>query len=404
MRLTLSLLAGLTVLAPVAAFAAQEGNPFAPVMLVNERTITAYELSQREKFLEMMSGPGDHTDEAMKGLIDDRLRLIEAARYGIKPTEDEIKAGMLEFAQRGNMTTDQFLQKLQEGGVDPQTFRDFVTAGQAWRDVVRATIAPRVSVTDAEVKDSRQLSLAHGQPRLLISELILPATPEYIGQTAPLAEQLSQTLKGDAAFSAAAQQYSVSDSAKQGGKLDWIPVTNLPQTVVSAVIGLSPGQVSKPVNLPNAIALFELRGLADAPPPPAQMVTVEYLEWSIPDVRTPAGAALAAEVRAKVTTCGDLYGFVKRAGGPALVHSSDLLPKVPADVALELAKLDPGEVSTTLSDGSGTRLLMLCSRMVTPDPKVTEDDLKSELFSAKVNALADARLDQLRAAANIRQP
>ncbi len=404
MRLTLSLLAGLAALAPVAALAAQDGNPFAPVMLVNERTITAYELAQREKFLEMMSGPGDHTDEAMKGLIDDRLRLIEAARYGVRPTEDEIKAGMLEFAQRANLTTEQFVQKLQEGGVDPQTFRDFITAGQAWRDVVRATIAPRVTVTDADVRDARALSRAHGEPRILISELILPATPEYIGQTAPLAEQLSQTLKGDAAFAAAARQYSVSDTAKNGGQLDWIPVTNLPQTVVSAVIGLSPGQVSKPVNLPNAIAIFELRGLADAPPPPADMVTVDYLAWTIPDVRTPAGAALADEVRHKVTTCGDLYGFVKRAGGPQLTRTTEALPKVPADVALALARLDPGEVSTSIAEGSGTRLLMLCSRTVTPDPKATPDALKAELFSARVNALADSRLDQLRAAANIRQP
>ena len=77
---------------------------------------------------------------------------------------------------------------------------------------------------------------------------------------------------------------------------------------------------------------------------------------------------------------------------------------MPADVALELAKLDPGEVSTTIRQGPNTVLLMLCSRTVTETPPQSQDDLRNALFNARVNTLADAKLDKLRAAANIRTP
>ena len=372
--------------------------------MVNERAITSYEVTQREALLTLLSGPGDHHDEAIKGLIDDRLRVAEAKRDGLIVGDTDVKNGMTEFAARSNLKVDEFLAKLQQGGVDPQTFRDFVIAGLAWRAVVSATIAPTVKVSDADIEDARQLSLAHAVPRVLLSELILPATPEYIGQTGPLAEHLSATLKGDAAFAAAAQQYSVSDSAKNGGKIDWIPVSNLPQTVVTAIVGLSPGEVSKPLLLPNAIGLFELRGLADAAPPSAAQISVDYMEYRIPDVHTPEGAAALARVHDKATGCGDLYGLAKGAPEGILTRVSQTLTAVPADVALELAKLDPGEVSTTIRQGPNTVLLMLCSRTVTETPPQSQDDLRNALFNARVNTLADAKLDKLRAAANIRTP
>jgi peptidyl-prolyl cis-trans isomerase SurA len=404
MRLTLSLTACLALLAPGLSAAAQDGNMFAAAVMVNERAVTRYEVAQREALLSLLSGPGDHHDEAIKGLIDDRLRLAEAARYGLVVGDTDLKNGMEEFAARSNLKADEFLQKLQQGGVDPQTFRDFVKAGLAWRAVVSATIAPTVKVSDADIQDARALSLAHGVPRVLLSELILPGTPEYIGQTGPLAEQLSATLKGDAAFAAAAQQYSVSDSAKNGGKIDWIPVSNLPQSVVTAIISLSPGQVSKPLALPNAIGIFELRGLADANLPPAAQINVDYMEYQIPDIRTPEGAAALARVHDRTTGCGDLYGLAKGAPEGTLTRVSQGLPAVPADVALELAKLDPGEVSTTIRQGPNTVLLMLCSRTVTENPPPTQEALRNALFNDRVNTLADAKLDQLRAAANIRTP
>jgi peptidyl-prolyl cis-trans isomerase SurA len=379
-------------------------NPFAAALYVNGRAITNYEVAQRERFLAALEGPGDHHDEAVKALIDDKLRLFEAAKYDIKPTDAEVKAGMDEFASRAKLTSDQFLAELEKAGVDPQTFRDFVKAGQAWRAVVQGTIAPTVTVTDADVKDSRALSLAHGVPRLLLSELIMPATPQYAPQTVPLAEQLSATLHGDAAFSAAAKKYSASDTASKGGKLDWISASQLPQPVVQAVTGLAPGQVSKPVALPNAIGIFEMRGLSDAPAPPPGRIEVDYAEYLLPGIRTPDVAAAAARLRARAETCNDLYKLAKGQPADVLTRVTQALPKVPADVALELAKLDPGESSTNLTRGNNTVFLMLCARTVTETPPQTPEEMKNALFAAKVNALADQKLDELRAAAIIRKP
>ena len=45
-------------------------------------------------------------------------------------------------------------------------------------------------------------------------------------------------------------------SRTNGGKVDWIPVANLPPQVRAAVSQLGQGQVSDPVPLPGAVGLF----------------------------------------------------------------------------------------------------------------------------------------------------
>ncbi|OIQ69465.1 chaperone SurA precursor [mine drainage metagenome] len=401
MRLTRLSTALLILMLPAGMTAAADANPFAAVATVNERAITNYELSQRIAFLQLLNGPGDHHDEALKGLISDRLQMTEAARLGITVTDAQIKAGEDEFAARAKLATPDFIAQLNKAGVATQTLRDFVEAGLAWRAVVGGVIAPRVTVTAADVKDAQALSLAHGVPRVLLSELVLPATPEYIAQTGPLADQLSKTLHGDAAFSAAAQKYSASASAKQGGKLDWLPTANLPPAVLTAVLSLSPGQVTSPMALPNALVLFEMRGLEDAAPVPSADVSVDYMEYLIPGGHSAEALAEAARIKAKAHSCDDVYGAVKGTPPDQLTRTTQKLAAVPTDIGYALAKLDPGEVSTDLTRGSALVYLMLCSRIVTPTPPLTEDQMRAGLFDQRVNGLANVYLAKLRAAAII---
>ncbi len=407
MRLTSILIVSLlTLAAPLAPMAAgaqtAAGNPFAPVARVNETAITRYELSQREKLMTVLSGPGDHREQALKALIDDRLRLDRAAKLGITVSDANLKAAEEEFAKRTKLSLAQLQQTLTRDGVAPQTFRDFIRAGLAWRDVVGATIAPQVTIDKAEVRDAQALSLAHGLPEVLISELILPATPQYVAQTKPLAEQLSRTLHGDAAFSAAARKYSVSQSASRGGKLDWMPASNLPPSVVNAVLALSPGEVSPPIAIPNALVLFEMRGLRDAKGPAPDQIKVDYLSVTLPG--TPAQAsAEAARIGARATACDDVYPLVRKLPRDAVRRVDARLPKVPADVVLGLARIDPGEYALLPGAGGTSRFVMLCSRRIEDNPPKPLDALRGELFNSKVNAMADLALARLRAQAIIQR-
>ncbi|MEM1008219.1 MAG: signal peptide peptidase SppA, partial [Myxococcota bacterium] len=73
--------------------------------------------------------PGNPLVEARNALIDDRLKQQVLAQFGLAPTPEAIEEGMTNFAQRAELSREEFIQALGENGVSEETFRDFVTIG-----------------------------------------------------------------------------------------------------------------------------------------------------------------------------------------------------------------------------------------------------------------------------------
>ncbi len=403
MRLKNMLIMGFFMVSAAMPVQAQQ-NLFAAHLLVNDQAITKYELEQRALFLKLLRTPGDPLTEAEKRLVEDKLRLQAAKAADIKLTPEELEAGMTEFASRANLTTETFLAAIGEGGVAPETFRDFVTAGLVWRNVVRAKFGAQANVSEADIDRALALESQRGAVRVLLSELILPATPDVAAQSEALARQLSAELQGEAAFAAAVAQYSVAPTRDQGGRIDWLPLANLPPQLAPVLLALSPGDVSVPVPVTNAIAIFLMRGLEDGGTPSASAVSVDYAEYLIPGGHGAQALAAAATLRAGVKVCGDLYLPANGKPPEQLQRQTQPMDQVPGDVGLELARLDPGESSTALERGGNLLFLMLCSRTPVSETPPNRDEVRSRLINEKLEGLSETYLAQLLADAHIVAP
>jgi peptidyl-prolyl cis-trans isomerase SurA len=76
---------------------------------------------------------------------------------------------------------------------------------------------------------------------------------------------------------------------------------------------------------------------------------------------------------------------------------------VPRDYAIELSKLDPGEVSTTLTRNGGETLvfLMLCKRVAERNAEADRDSVRSALRQNILQGYSARFVQQLRADARI---
>ena len=367
---------------------------FSPRLYVNDRAVSNYEVQQRTLFLTLLRAPGDIEAEAIKGLIEDRLRGAEAKRLGLSLTAEAVTAGLNEFASRANLTGEQFVQALGQAGVAPETFRDFVSAGLIWRDVVRAKYAGTVTISEAEIDRAIARSKQATKARLLLSEIVIPGRDALA-----IEEKLKREKATATAFTAAAKRYSKAPSAKDGGALDWLPLANLPAEVRAAVIGLEKGQISDPVRVPGGLAVFYLRDIAQDPTEELAPSEVKYAQFLVPN-----DAVSAAEVRAKVDVCDDLYGVAKGLPDDRLTVDTQPIGQVPAAIGAELAQLDPGESSTAITRGPWRVFLMLCSRTPVQDLPAQRDDIRAQLINARLGGLAERYLSELRSDAIIREP
>lgn len=390
-----ALLCGALLAAPLSA-----QDMFTPRLYVNNRVITQYEVSQRALFLQVLRSPGNLEEEALRALVEDRLRQSEAQRLKLTLSEDEIRAGMEEFAGRANLTAEALIGEFAKVGVSAETFRDFVAAGLLWRKVVRARFLGQVPISENDVDRALEASARPRALKVLASELVIPIPEGSDGlEQLALADRLSQSISGEGAFAAAARQYSAAPTAGRGGQLDWIPLANLPAAIGASVLALGPGEVSDPLQVPGAVVLFLLRDVArDETAEPIQ-VTVEWAEFLVPD-----DAAEIARIQAATDTCTDLYPLANGLPEDRLTVTTQAVSEVPGDVGLELAKLDPGEISVALTRSGFRRLLMLCQRQQTQEEPPTRDQIRERVINQKLEGLAEGYLEELRAAAIIREP
>ncbi len=392
------LLCALVLVALIPAETRAQSSRFAPAIKINEFAISYYEIDQRELMLQVLGTIGDLRKQAIGHLIDDRLQSLAAKDLGMTVSQEEVEAGMAEFAQRANLTTEQFITEIAKGGVEPETFRDFVASGLLWRKVIQVKFQSKALVSESDLDAAMALGNTAVGESALLSELILPLGTAQDAQNMQLAQNLSRQIRGFAAFEQAARTYSAAATAQQGGKLDWAPLANLPPQISTKLLALNIGEVTQPIQLPNAIALFQLRGLRAGRSIKAKTVSIDYIQFLIPGGRTDVTLGQARHLAGLIDTCNDFQALVTEEG--AAQFSRNILPvrAIPSDVARELAQLDANETSSALVSGENSEFLvflMLCGR-TTELAEGAREEVRLALFNQRIEAFGQGFLQELK--------
>jgi len=398
-----SIIAGAAVtaalLSPLSPARAQ--NLFSPAAYVNDAVVTHYELQQRIRFLRLLNRLGNLREAAMDGLIDDRLRTQAAEELGINISEEQIRQGMEEFVSgTGGESAELFIEEIEGAGVDLQTFRDFVEASLLWREAARSRFGPRAQVTESEIDRAIALASNRAGARVLLSEIIIPAPEGREAEALQLAGEMSR-ISSDSEFASAARTYSAAASRNRGGQLDWLALGGLPSELRASILTLSPGQVSEPVELPGAVAVFRLHGIEETAAPDSETLSVEYAAYRISG---PSARSQAQEIRDGVDTCDDLHGAALGQPSDVLERQTLSLADVPEDIAIELSGLDENESSAALthrSEGEALIFLMLCERVTAQAEDVSRDEIRLQLLNRRLESHAVNYLAELRADATI---
>lgn len=378
-------------------------NMFATVATVNNSVVTEFEVGQRIRFLQVLNAGGANRKAAIDSLINERLRAEAIRDAGLVLTDANINDALEEFAGRANLTRAEFTNALGRAGIEPETYRDFVLNGVSWRELIRTRFGPRVNITDTDIdrEMSRQAG-ASSNIRVLVSEIIIPAPPPQAARVAAIAEEISETTSIDR-FSQYARQYSASASKGAGGRLPWQSLSDLPAPLTPLLLALAPGEVTRPLNIPNAVALFQLRDIKETAKPVKTYSKIEYAAYYMAGGRSPETLQQAANLKAQVDVCDDIYTYAKGQPESMLDRETVAPSALPTDFAIELAKLEAGEVSTALtrSDGQALVFLMLCGRTVDAREGVTREQVAASIRQDLLSRYADRLLDELRSEARI---
>jgi peptidyl-prolyl cis-trans isomerase SurA len=173
------LLAGFLAACAFAAVIPGNARAQTVVVMVNGDPITDLDIESRIKLDFLSTHKQTSRQEAMNELIDEKVKIKEAKKFGVDPGTSDINEAYSQMSQRMRVTPDQLSASLEKQGIRPETLKQKIKADMVWGSLVRGRYKERLQVGEKDVAeavkaeggDDKQMSDAYEyrmQPVVLI--------------------------------------------------------------------------------------------------------------------------------------------------------------------------------------------------------------------------------------------
>ncbi len=267
LRGAVAILAILALLAPMDARAqtSRAADAFSSVAFVDGSVITNYDVEQRARLLTMLGAPKEGLRErALEEMIDDTLKRKAASRAGIEISPEQMSEALENFARANNVTQAQLDARLRKAGVHPATLERYIETQLMWTSLIRRDYGPRAQVSDLELEDEIRSERLDAKVTLELGEIAIPygKDPEAVRA---LIEDIAAQINAGADFAAMARKHSRSPTARRGGNMGKVPAERLPPPLLAELNELEPGKVTRPLSVPNGVALLTVLSREETP-------------------------------------------------------------------------------------------------------------------------------------------
>jgi peptidyl-prolyl cis-trans isomerase SurA len=360
---------------------------------VNNSVITQFELDQRAKFLGVLKFADNHSELAQTQLIEERLKQSEAQKLNISASDVEIEDALTRFASRANLTVKEFNKELKRIEIYPDTFRSYVETEVIWQKLVNKKFGAQSSVSNLQLQRAKSISKFEDTIQVLLTEIIIPFSTDDRSEKENLANLLKQ-IRSKEEFSNAAQKYSKAPTATVGGRVKWQNFDRLPGIIKPLILGLSPGQVTEPIMLTKAIALFQLRDIREIKTDRTQLELLDF-------VKVKSDLKYLLFVQDNFHNCSDLEAIIGDQTEVTLTRKKLLSDEIPNTLVPVLDNLDQNESEIIVADGQ-SQLVIMCERnnQLNSTAQTLEQD-KNVLQSNRLKHLARSFLETLKDNARI---
>ena len=126
-----------------------------------------------------------------------------------------------------------------------------------WNNLIFKKFNKRVVIDKVEIKDNieKEIKNYNFSKDLLLSEILIRNSKNLKLEDIYL--EILKNIK-DVGFATTANIFSISDTAKIGGKIGWVKETSLSKQILKSIINLKKGQVSKPIKINEYYLLLHI--------------------------------------------------------------------------------------------------------------------------------------------------
>jgi len=228
------------------------------ILKIDDKIITTFDVEQEEKYLKVLNPKLNKVDQnklkvlATDSIIKEKIKEIELIKYYKIDSvldDDNLKKVIKNLYQTvGFKEEREFKSYLKNQNLEFSLVKRKLAIEMLWNNLIFKKFNNRVVIDEAEIKNNlaKEIKNLSFTRDLFLSEILIANSKDL--RLDIVYSEILKSIK-DIGFAATANIFSISNTAKIGGKIGWVKETSLSKQILENVINLEKGQISKPIKI-----------------------------------------------------------------------------------------------------------------------------------------------------------
>ena len=232
---------------------------------VGNKAITQSDIINEIKIILILTGQSFTEDikeqlqsGAIQSIIKRKIKKIEIEKYdSLTFNQPDVDKELKKLAGNLYMDLDTFKNTFIANGIPFSNVIDQIQIELLWNSLIFELYKDRLVISLDEI--SEQLKSIQNKKEIeeyLISEIIIKPVPK--DKLESTIKEIKNKIKIEG-FEKVAMNLSISETALQGGDLDWVSENAISEKFKSKIINTPVGNISEPIILPEGILFFKVR-------------------------------------------------------------------------------------------------------------------------------------------------
>ncbi len=236
-------------------------NNFKIITKVGNEIITSYELENKIKITLFLAGEELNQSNiteiknlSLKALINNRLKKEEIKRYKYKKKNDQRVSNYLgNLAKKFNLPLKDLDNFFKNNGLEFNLFLEEIITEFQWQSLIYEIYAKKINLDEKEI--ANELNKIILEQKLVIDYNLSEIETKFLKEN-----ELKEVINyiNNFNFKKAAQKYSISTSAIDGGNIGWINSQSLSKNILGLLKDLDIGEYTKPIKKDDSFFIFYL--------------------------------------------------------------------------------------------------------------------------------------------------
>ena len=228
------------------------------IFKVNNKIITTFDIKEEEKYLKVLNPNLKQIDPnklkilATESITKEKIKEIELVKYyNIEKVLND--ANLKEIIKNlyksiGFKKEEEFIDYLKFENLKFISVKRKLAVEMLWNNLIFQKFNNRVVIDNIGIKNNldKEIKNFKFSKDILLSEILIKNSKDL--NLEKIYAEILESIKNDG-FATTANIFSISSTAKIGGKVGWVKEISLSKQILRNIINLKKGQISKPIKI-----------------------------------------------------------------------------------------------------------------------------------------------------------